>query len=242
LLAQRQTHAPILAVRVERCDNVRDSNVAKRGRENMRRYCRVLLCCLLAVCALPSAAVPDASGAATPAPAADITADAAMLARLNFNLGFEQFEKGQKLEISAGGQKGARARQAREEAMAAYSQARERLRTAVAAQVNLKEAWNLIGYTSRRLGDYEESLAAYEAALKLEPDYPEAIEYRAELFLLTGRLDEAKAAYQWLQQAAPSYAGVLLQSMRDWVDQAPTVAAVSKGDRELFAAWVGAQR
>ncbi len=43
----------------------------------------------------------------------------------------------------------------------------------------MKEGWNLLGYTSRRLGDYEESLSAYDAALKLQPDYPEAIEYRA---------------------------------------------------------------
>ena len=37
--------------------------------------------------------------------------------------------------------------------------------------------------TSRRLGEYDRSLAAYEKALALSPDYPEAIEYRAEAYL-----------------------------------------------------------
>ena len=59
------------------------------------------------------------------------------------------------------------------------------------------------------------------AALKLEPDYPEAIEYRAELFLLTGRLTQAREAFEVLQKSNPSYADVLLQSMRAWVASPP---------------------
>jgi tetratricopeptide (TPR) repeat protein len=106
----------------------------------------------------------------------------------------------------------------------------------------MKEAWNLIGYTSRRLGDYEESLSAYDAALKLAPEYPEAIEYRAELFLLTGRLTEAREAYAKLQKASPSYAGVLLQSMRSWVAAPPASALAEPADKENFARWVEAQK
>jgi tetratricopeptide (TPR) repeat protein len=105
----------------------------------------------------------------------------------------------------------------------------------------MKEAWNLIGYTSRRLGEYEESLAAYDAALKLSPEYPEAIEYRAELYLLTGRLDDARAAYAWLAGAAPSYAGVLAESMRKWVEMQRQQPTVTPGERDAFATWLIAQ-
>ena len=172
---------------------------------------------LLAAISLPCAAVPDASGQITSTPAPDLSGDNAMKARLNYNLGYEIYEKAMAQETAAAKLKGAAAREASEAVMEGFSQARERFRTVVGADPGLKEAWNLIGYTSRRLGELEESLSAYDAALKLEPDYPEAIEYRAELFLLTGRLAQAREAFELLQKSNPSYAGVLLQSMRAWV-------------------------
>ena len=204
-------------------------------------------CCLpvltLAFLAQAAHAVPDANGAVTSTPAPDISTDTAMLARLNYNLGFERFEKTQQLEAEAAALKGAKAREAQLSIARGYTEARERFRTVVGADPNMKEAWNLIGYTSRRLGDYEASLTAYDAALKLQPDYPEAIEYRAELFLLTGRLEDAKAAFALLAKASPSYANVLLQSMRDWVAaQRRTLAGVSAEQRDAFADWVAAQK
>jgi cytochrome c-type biogenesis protein CcmH/NrfG len=200
------------------------------------------LTAVLAAVALPCAAVPDASGQISSAPAPDISSDNAMKARLNYNLGYEIYEKAQRLETSSGKPGGAKAREAQEAVMAGYAEARERFRTVVAADPNLKEGWNLLGYTSRRLGDYEESLSAYDSALKLEPDYPEAIEYRAELYLLTGRLDQAREAYGTLQKSSPSYAGVLLQSMRAWVAAPPASATVEPAAREAFTKWVKAQK
>ncbi len=44
------------------------------------------------------------------------------------------------------------------------------------------------------------SLKAYETALKLQPDYAEAIEYLAELYVLTGKLDDAKASFTKLRE------------------------------------------
>ena len=197
---------------------------------------------VLAAVSLPCAAVPDASGQITSTPAPDLSADGAMKARLNYNLGYELYEKAMTQETSAAKLKGAAAREAGEAVKEGFSQARERFRTVVAADPNMKEAWNLLGYTSRRLGEYEESLSAYDAALKLEPDYPEAIEYRAELFLLTGRLKQAREAYATLQKSNPSYAGVLLQSMRAWVASPPASAVVEAADKEAFSRWVAAQK
>src|SRR5690606_30939769 len=85
--------------------------------------------------------------------------------------------------------------------------AREQFRKAVEANPQMKEGWNMLGFTSRKLGDYEESLIAYERALALSPNYPEAIEYRAELFLLTGRIADLKESYATLLTLDQAYAG-----------------------------------
>ena len=184
-------------------------------------------------------AVPDATGAVTSTPAPDISADAAMSARLNYNLGFELFEKTQAAEKQAATLSGAKAKAAHQQALDGYAEARLRFEEAAKADPNVKEAWNLIGYTSRRLGDYERSLAAYDKALALNPTYPEAIEYRAEAYLALNRLDDVKTAYLALFAAAPEQAAVLLASMRSWVaERRRAPAGVSAADLDAFAAWV----
>ena len=40
------------------------------------------------------------------------------------------------------------------------------------------QAYNEIGFANRMLGNYDDALKAYDKALKLEPDFPHAIEYR----------------------------------------------------------------
>ncbi len=194
------------------------------------RFCALTLAAMLPL----AHAIPDANGVIGPVPGPDITEDAAMAARLNYNLGFESYENTLKLE--AGSPNAPAVRQG-------YTEARDRFRKAAAADPNMKEAWNMLGFTSRRLGEYAESLQAYEAALKLQPDYPEATEYLAELYLLTGRLDDAKVSFAKLLKLSPSYANVLLQSMRDWLAApARAPAAVSVAQRDAFATWVKAQK
>lgn len=184
-------------------------------------------------------AVPDESGnLVSPGEAESaVSGDATMAARLNYNVGFERFENTKKLEMAGGRLSGAAARANAAEVRKGYTEAREKFRAAVAANPSMKEAWNLIGYTSRQLGEYEDSLAAYEKALALAPDYPEAIEYRAELFLLTGKFDQVKAAYAQLLQSQPSYAGVLKESMRGWVARKDAPGSKAAG-RDEFVAWV----
>jgi tetratricopeptide (TPR) repeat protein len=208
------------------------------SRTGMLGFKHLFIAAALASASWQALAIPDADGQVSSTPAPDLSADKAMTARLNYNLGFERFEKTQQLEMANSPLQGAKAREGADAVRKGYAEAREKFRTAAAADPGLKEAWNLVGYTSRRLGDYEESLAAYEKALKLEPAYPEAIEYRAELFLLTGRLEQAKDAYATLLKSSPSYAGVLKESMQAWVKQNTAAANVSAADRDAFAAWV----
>ena len=204
----------------------------------MQRFTCALGVLVLAVSPM-ALAVPDENGVLVEpgAAAAGVASDAAMSARLNYNVGFEDFEKTQRLEMQAGSLKGAALRAHEAEVRKGYTAARERFRAATNADPQMKEAWNLIGYTSRRLGDYEASLAAYDRALSLAPDYPEAIEYRAELFLLTGRFDDVKTSYAKLLQSSPSYAEVLKASMQDWMANPAAPGAKAPG-REAFVAWV----
>src|SRR5690606_642457 len=101
--------------------------------------------------------------------------------------------------------------------------------------------WNMLGFTSRKLGDYQESLSAYEKALALSPDYPEAIEYRAELFLLTGRLADTKESYATLLKLDAAYAGTLKTAMQDFLKAGKAFpASVTAKEREDFTKWVAA--
>jgi tetratricopeptide (TPR) repeat protein len=190
-------------------------------------------------CAVTVHAVPEESGNLISPGAAEsaVSADATMAARLNYNVGFERFESTKKLEMASGGLTGTAARANATEVRQGYTEAREKFRAAATANSGMKEAWNLIGYTSRQLGEYEVSLEAYEKALALSPDYPEAIEYRAELFLLTGKFDQVKAAYTQLQQSSPSYAGVLKESISGWMARKDAPGSKAAG-RDAFVAWV----
>jgi tetratricopeptide (TPR) repeat protein len=189
-------------------------------------------------------AVPDAgggggaAGAARPAPApAPVRLDPTQ-AKKSFTLGYEEYQMATLLENGSAGKTGEDAMRAKDAIKGNMTRAREKFRMAVASDPNMKEGWNMLGYTARKLGDYEESLTAYDKALALAPDYPEAIEYRAELFLLTGRLAEVKEAYASLLKSSPSYAGVLKTSAQDWLKSKKAAPGVSDAQRAEFAAWV----
>lgn len=184
-------------------------------------------------------AVPDENGQLVDPGTAEaaVSSDAEMSARLNYNVGFEKFEATQRLEMEGSKLKGAALRAHQAQVEKGYTEARERFRAAAAARPDMKEAWNMIGYTSRRVGDYETSLDAYNKALALAPDYPEAIEYRAELFLLTGRFDDVKAAHAQLLKTSPSYADVLKASALEWAAR-PDAPGAKVSGRDAFVAWV----
>ncbi len=109
-----------------------------------------------------------------------------------------------------------------------YSSALSKFQQATADDPHLHEAWNYMGYTSRKLGNYEAALAAYEQALTLRPGYPDALEYRGEAFLGLNRVSDAQQAYLDLFAGNRALADKLLAAMRGWVDSqraSPTAAA-----------------
>jgi tetratricopeptide (TPR) repeat protein len=103
---------------------------------------------------------------------------------------------------------------------AAAKEANEKARTsfgaATKADPKLAQAWNGLGYSSRKLGDYKTALAAYDKALELRAGYPEATEYRGEAYLALDRTEDAKQAYLDLFAVNRELAGKLLESMKKW--------------------------
>ena len=101
-------------------------------------------------------------------------------------------------------------------AKAAYAKAREKFSAATRADPKLAQAWNGLGYSSRKLGDYKAALAAYDKAIELRMGYPEATEYRGEAYLALNRTEDAKQAYLDLFAVNRELAGKLLESMKKW--------------------------
>lgn len=126
---------------------------------------------------------------------------------------------------------------ARAAARAAYTASVEKLASAVNLDDSMKEAYTYLGYAHRKLGRYEQALQAYEQALRIEPDYPPAIEYQGEAFLGAGRIAEARFNYLRLYALSPAQAGRLFRAMQSWVESnAPNPPAGV--DVDALAAWL----
>ena len=102
------------------------------------------------------------------------------------------------------------------EAQEAYAAALARFQQAVGLDDTVAEAWNYLGYTSRKLGHYDEALAAYGKALALKPGYADALEYRGEAYLGLSRIPDAQQSYLDLYAGNRALAGKLLSAMKSW--------------------------
>lgn len=80
------------------------------------------------------------------------------------------------------------------------------------------QAFSSLGYIKRKTGDMDGALSAYNHALTLNPNYAEAIEYRAETYLIVGRVEEMKKAYGVLAALNRPHAARLLTFVTQWAD------------------------
>lgn len=84
-------------------------------------------------------------------------------------------------------QRGVRAR-----VMKDWAAAEAAFRQAIVQQPTFADAWNELGYALRHQRRYGESVDAYHEALRLRPQFPEALEYLGEAYVEMGRLDDAR--------------------------------------------------
>jgi tetratricopeptide (TPR) repeat protein len=61
------------------------------------------------------------------------------------------------------------------------------------------DAYNLMGFAYRKLGDYDKALQAYDWALKLNPHHRGALEYLGEAYLELDQPEAAKATLERLE-------------------------------------------
>ena len=126
-----------------------------------------------------------------------------------------------------------------EKAQKQYAKAREYFVAAAQLKDGMHEAWNYIGYTSRKLGEYDNALTAYDQALRIKPAFPEAIEYRGEAYLALNRLEDAKGAYMSLFRDARPLADQLMVAMKQWiVDRRASAGDVDTAHVDEFARWI----
>ncbi len=158
--------------------------------------------------------------------------------KMAYNSGLRAVKKGDKNAANAEKATDERKKEkATKEATEQYSNARAKFELAVQLAPSMPEAWNMLGYTRRKLGEYESALQAYDKSLSLKPSFPEAIEYRGEAYLRMKRLDEAKQAYLDLFAGDRKLADKLLGSMKSWLDTQRAAGGDAAG-LEDFAKWV----
>ena len=72
-----------------------------------------------------------------------------------------------------------------------YSQAFKKLEKAHSSDKNNPDILNYMGYTSRKIGNFEQAEKFYLTGLKIKPDHNGINEYLGELYVQTNRIDKA---------------------------------------------------
>jgi tetratricopeptide (TPR) repeat protein len=156
-----------------------------------------------------------------------------------YNDGVRYVRKADKFDASAAqltdaGKKDRALRDARE----SYSHALDKFQQAAQYDPQMPEAWNYVGYSNRKLGNYDVALAAYERALALRPGDPDALEYRGEAYLGLSRVADAQQAYLDLFASNRGLADKLLTAMRGWLDAQKASASADANTVSEFDKWI----
>jgi tetratricopeptide (TPR) repeat protein len=99
-----------------------------------------------------------------------------------------------------------------------YQEAINDFQQAISVKADYAEAYNMLGFSTRKIGKVKDAFAYYEKALKLKPNFPEAREYYGEAYLQEGNLAKAVQQYIILQKAGTKNAGELLDKIDDFVN------------------------
>ena len=66
------------------------------------------------------------------------------------------------------------------------------LRSVLKYQPDNADAWNLMGYSARKTGDFKTAEAAYTKALEIDPKHTQAMEYMGEMYLTLKQPEKAE--------------------------------------------------
>ncbi len=166
------------------------------------------------------------------------------IAQSRYNAGLKKRDKAWKYEAKATKTDSEKKRGKYEaKAQKQYRKAIKDFRRAVEKDPLLYQAYSSLGYALRRTGQYGAALQAYDEALRLQPTYVEAIEYRAEAYLGLFRLDEVKAAYVQLFSQDRVRADELMAAMQTFLEQREREQdGLAPETLAEFATWVRERR
>jgi tetratricopeptide (TPR) repeat protein len=105
-------------------------------------------------------------------------------------------------------QRGVRARVVKD-----WPAAEAAFRQAIVHRPDFADAWNELGYALRHQRKYAESINAYLEALRLKPNFPEALEYLGEAYVEMGRLDDARSVLSRLRGVDTARADELAEAI-----------------------------
>jgi cytochrome c-type biogenesis protein CcmH/NrfG len=74
-----------------------------------------------------------------------------------------------------------------------WALAADSFKKVVAENPKSADGYNMLGYSSRWLGKYDEAFAAYDKALALDPKHKGALEYSGVAYLKVNQKDKAQA-------------------------------------------------
>lgn len=185
---------------------------------------------------LPGAA--DAAGGSTSNSPSIPEISMARTPEQHYNQGLRHRDKAWELEQKAAAAQGKAAEKLFKKAQKEFEKAARAQREAIEMAPDFHQAHSSLGYALRKLGDFDESIRAYDAALALAPNYTEAIEYRAEAYLGLNRLEEVKEAYLLLVREDQARADELMSAMKRWIEEQQSGGGMSAGDLDAFASWV----
>ncbi len=183
--------------------------------------------------------VAHAAGGSTSTPSPTVSqTDPREMAKDSYNRALRYRDKAWEYEAKASSE-GQDAEKYAKKAEKEYGKARKALESAIKNDPMLYQAHSSLGYVLRKTGEYQNSLAAYNRALEINPRYAEAIEYRGEAFLGLNRIEDAKTAYMELFRTDRKRADELMDAMQEWVDARSTDAGdVDAGLIAEFSGWV----
>ena len=118
---------------------------------------------------------------------------------------YEQITKA-KADVEAGKDKNAQKK---------FKKALESAQEAVHLDAKYYEAWNAVGYASRKLGKYDDALKAYGTCLDIKPDYAPAREYLGEAYIELGQIDKARDQLVMLDHQSAAEESKLLKAKLD---------------------------
>ena len=119
---------------------------------------------------------------AGPAPDSKDTASKGVKASTKFDVGKKLVSKAKKLEK----------KNKQNKAKKVYEKAIARLLEANSQNPSDPDTLNLLGFSHRKIGDYDNAEIYYSMGLEIDPKHVGINEYMGELFVVTNRIDEAK--------------------------------------------------